>query len=136
MTNTYRAVSGYGKAIYGEEVFEGDFTAAEERDHLEGKHLELVSRKYRVLSDNFAAGEQGSEIEAAYPVEIEAALSGVHIERVKAPLAEEAPKGNASREEWAAFAAGKGASDEELQAVEDGGSSRDELRAKYGAPDE
>lgn len=85
MTNTYRAVSGYGKAIYGEEVFEGDFTAAEERDHLEGKHLELVPRKYKVLTDNFAAGEQGSEIEAAYPVEIEAALAGVHIERVEKP---------------------------------------------------
>jgi hypothetical protein len=85
MTNTYRAVSGYGKAIYGDDVFEGDFTTAEEQDHLNGKHLELVPRKYKVLSDNFAAGAQGSEIEAAYPVEIEAMLSGVHIERVEKP---------------------------------------------------
>lgn len=84
MTNTYRAVSEYGKAIYGEEVFDGDFTATEEQDHLTGKHLELVPRKYKVLSDNFSEGKQGSEIEAAYPVDIEAALAGVHIERVKA----------------------------------------------------
>lgn len=87
MTNTYRALSGYGKAIYGEDVFEGDFTAAEEQDHLNGKHLELEPRKYKVLSDNFAPGAQGSEIEAAYPVEIEAALSGIHIERVEKPNA-------------------------------------------------
>jgi len=50
--------------------------------------------------------------------------------------AEDAPKGNASRDDWAAFAAGKGAPGEETQPVEDGGLGRDELRAKYGAPAE
>jgi hypothetical protein len=46
---------------------------------------------------------------------------------------DEAPKGNASRDEWAAYAASKGAPDEETQPVEDGGLGRDDLRAKYGS---
>lgn len=50
-----------------------------------------------------------------------------------APGVDESPKGNASREEWAAYAKTKGASDEETRPVEEGGSSRDDLRAKYGA---
>lgn len=45
----------------------------------------------------------------------------------------EVPKGNASREEWAAYAKSKGASDEEVGPVEDGGFNRDDLRAQYGA---
>lgn len=49
---------------------------------------------------------------------------------------DEAPKGNASRDDWVLYAIGKGATDEEVAAVEDGGSSRDELRAKYGTPAE
>lgn len=39
------------------------------------------------------------------------------------------PSGNASREEWADYAKAKGAGAEE---VAEGGSTRDELRAKYG----
>lgn len=42
----------------------------------------------------------------------------------------EAPKGNASRDEWAAYATTKGAPESET--AEDG-LSRDELRDKYGA---
>lgn len=83
MTNTYRALTPAATAAYDKGVFERDFTAAEERDVLNSGLLELVPRKYRVLSNNFAAGEQDSEIEAAYLVEIEQALiQGGHIERV------------------------------------------------------
>lgn len=42
------------------------------------------------------------------------------------------PKGNATRDEWAAFASSKGAPQEETQTVEDGGLGRDALREKYG----
>lgn len=42
------------------------------------------------------------------------------------------PKGNASREDWAAYATKKGAPEEETKPVEDGGLSRDDLKAKYG----
>jgi hypothetical protein len=45
---------------------------------------------------------------------------------------DEAPKGNASRDEWAAYAVTQGAPDEEIIPVEDGGLSRDDLKAKYG----
>lgn len=91
MTNTYRALSGYGKAIYGEDVFEGGFTAAEEQDHLNGKHLELVPRKYKVLSDNFSGGTKGGEYVAGLQMEIEAALvAGGHLIRDDAPVAKKA----------------------------------------------
>lgn len=83
MTNTYRAVGDRAKALHPEGVFDADLTAVEEQDALNGGHLELVPRTYRVLSDNFTAAKQGKTFEAAYLVDIEAALSqGGHIERV------------------------------------------------------
>lgn len=48
-------------------------------------------------------------------------------------LQDQAPAGNAKREEWVAYARDKGASEDELKAQEEGGLSRDELRDKYGA---
>lgn len=42
------------------------------------------------------------------------------------------PKGNASREEWAAYAANVGAPEEETRPVEEGGLKQTELREKYG----
>lgn len=82
MGNTYRAVSPLGEAIYGKDVFTAEFTAAEERDHLVDGHLELVARPYRVLSDRFAAGGKDDVVDLALPMETEAALLGVHIERI------------------------------------------------------
>ena len=83
--NTYRALTPAAVAAFEDGVFDRDFTPTEERDWLDSGLLELVPRSYRVLSNNFAAGEQGSEVEAAYPVEIEQALiQGGHIERVAA----------------------------------------------------
>jgi hypothetical protein len=60
-----------------------------------------------------------------------------HIAEVtEAPTAEEpvvdTPKGNASREEWAAYAATKGAPEEETKPVDEGGLKQTELRDKYG----
>lgn len=46
--------------------------------------------------------------------------------------ADEAPKGNASREDWAAYAASKGAPEEDTRPIEDGGLKQTELREKYG----
>lgn len=91
MTNTYRALSKAAEAAYEEGVFERDFTPSEEQDVLGSGLLELVPRKYKVLSNNFEAGKQGDTIEAAYLVEHEQALvQGGHIERldeVKKPAA-------------------------------------------------
>ena len=96
MSNTYRATSVYGKAIFGEANFEQEFTPANEGDHLSAGHLEIVPRTYRVLSNNFAAAEQGETLELALLVEHEAALIlGGHIERVDAspkPAKKTSPK--------------------------------------------
>lgn len=50
------------------------------------------------------------------------------------PPADGEPKGNASREDWVAYATTKGAPEEETKPVEDGGLSRNDLKAKYGTP--
>lgn len=86
MSNTYRAVSEYGKAVYPAGVFDHEFTATEEKDALDGGHLELVPRKYRVQSNNYAAGKQGDEVSLALVVEHEAILiAGGHLARVDKP---------------------------------------------------
>ena len=83
--NTYRATSVYGEATFGPGVFEGEFSASEEGDHLGAGHLEIAPRTYRVLSNNYSAAAQGETFEAALLVEHEAALIlGGHIERVDA----------------------------------------------------
>lgn len=85
MTNQYKALSEYGRAIFGEDVFDADFAAGEERDHLDGGHLEIVPRDYEVVSDNFSGGPKGSFYRAALVKEIEAALvGGYHLKRVVA----------------------------------------------------
>lgn len=82
MTNQYKATSAYGKAIFGEDVFDGDFTAGEEKDHLDGGHLELVPRDYEVTSDDFSGGPKGSMYTAALVKEIEESLiAGYHLVR-------------------------------------------------------
>lgn len=125
--NTYHPISDRAKAIYGDHDFEREFSAVDERDLLDGGHLKIVPSPYRVLSDNYSAGKQGSVVDLALPVEVEAALiAGGHLERV--PESDE-PAGNASTEEWRAYALKHGASEEE---VADKG--RDELRDKYAAP--
>jgi len=48
------------------------------------------------------------------------------------PKADGAPKGNASRDEWAKFAADRGAPEDETKPVDEGGLSQSALRDKYG----
>lgn len=82
MTNTYKATSEYGRAIFGEDVFDGDFVATEEKDHLDGGHLELVPRKYKVTSNNFTDGVEGAAHWAALLKDVEDALvAGGHLVR-------------------------------------------------------
>lgn len=91
MTNQYKAVSEYGRAIFGEDIFDADFGVSEEKDHLDGGHLELVPRKYKVTSNNFSGGPEGGEYRAALLKEIEASLvAGGHIMRDDAPPAKKA----------------------------------------------
>ena len=81
---TYKPVSARAKALHGSDNFEADLSAADERDAVEGGHLEIVARAYKVLSNNFADGKQGSTVDLALNVDNEAALiEGGHLERAK-----------------------------------------------------
>lgn len=83
MTNTYKATSAVGEHYYGEGVSEQDLSTEAERDAIVGGHLAIVPRKYKVLSDNYTAGEQGAVVELALLRENEAALvQGGHLVRV------------------------------------------------------
>lgn len=85
MTNTYRALSVLAKSQYGDAVVSLDLTPYDEHSEVSGGHLEIVPRKYRILSDNYTAGKQGEVVELALPKENEAALiSGGHLERADA----------------------------------------------------
>lgn len=86
MPNNYRPVSDRAKAIHGVEPFEADLSAVEEADEIGAGHLEIVPRTYKVLTNNFAGGEQGETVDLALLVEEEAALiQGGHLERVDKP---------------------------------------------------
>lgn len=87
MANTYRGVSEYGVAVYGEEPVELELSVVEERDLVANGHVEIVPRDYEVTSGKYEhpAGETFS---AAMLQEPEAMLIAQgHIKRV-----EEKPK--------------------------------------------
>lgn len=85
MPNTYLPVSDRAQAIHGDNPFEADYSAADERDQIDGGHLEIVPRPYRVLVNNFAEGKQGDTVSLALPVETEKALlEGKILERADA----------------------------------------------------
>ena len=42
--NTYRPLSPYARAVFGEDDFDTDFTAVEEQDMVGNGHLEIVPR--------------------------------------------------------------------------------------------
>jgi hypothetical protein len=84
--NTYRAISDRAKALHGTDDVELDLSASDERDQLDGGHLEIVPRPYKVLTNNYAGGEQGETVDLALLVEQEAALiQGGHLKRVDKP---------------------------------------------------
>ena len=86
MTNTYKATSVVGEHYHGAGVSDLDLSPSDERDAINGGHLEIVPRKYRVLSDNYTAGKQGAVVELALLKENEAGLiQGGHLERVDEP---------------------------------------------------
>lgn len=82
--STYRPVSDRAKALYGSDAVDLDLSAADERDALDGGHLEVVPRPYKVLVNNYEAGKQGSTVDLALHVDQEAALvSGGILKPVK-----------------------------------------------------
>ena len=108
MTNTYKAISVVGEHYFGEGVSDLDLSVSEEQDALSSHHLEIVPRKYRVLSDNYEAGAQGAVVELALPKENEAALiSGGHLQRVDEPASSKAVPADGADDKPAAKAAEK-----------------------------
>jgi hypothetical protein len=95
--NRYRPLSEYGRAIYGDAPVDLDLSVMDEKDALDGGHLEIVPRTYKVLSDNFSGAPQGGEYMGALRKEIEDALiQGGHIKRLDEPPAaiqDEVPPG-------------------------------------------
>lgn len=84
MSNVYKPLTEYAEVLYGPGTGERDLSAVQEKDALDGGHLEIVPRKYKVLSTNYAAGKQGVVVDLTLLSEIEAALiSGGHLERVE-----------------------------------------------------
>jgi len=93
MTNTYHPVSDRAKALYGTDDVDLDLTAPDERDQLDGGHLEVVPRPYKVLVNNYEAGGQGSTVDLALHVDQESALvSGGILERADPPAKKPAEK--------------------------------------------
>ena len=85
MTNTYKAISVVGEHYFGAGVSELDLSVADERDAVNDGLLEIVPRKYRVLTDNYEAGKKDALVDLALPKENEAALiQGGHLQRVDA----------------------------------------------------
>lgn len=85
MSRSYKPLSDYARAVYGEDKLELELEPGEEADLL-GVHLELQPCTYRRLSQNFAGAdvEVGETYEAAYPLRVEQSLvEPGHIERVE-----------------------------------------------------
>lgn len=106
MSNTYRALTSIGEAVFESGVFEREFTAAEEADWLNTGVLELVPRTYRVLSPNYVGpdgnAKQGDEFEAALTIgQEQSLLDGGHLERVeeKKPAKKAAAKKAAAKDD-------------------------------------
>jgi hypothetical protein len=95
MPNTYRPTSDRAKALYGSDDVDLDLSATDEADALQGGHLALVPRPFKVLVNNYEAGEQGDVVDLALHVDQESALvSGGILERAepKKPAAKKSAK--------------------------------------------
>jgi hypothetical protein len=91
-------------------------------DELE-KHGEVLTQIRDRLPEPAADGGPGEPAPGPAPVELREPASQGRLPE---------PRGNESRESWVAFARQEGAPEGELADPADGGSKRDELRAKYG----
>src|SRR6185369_8941549 len=115
--------------VSGGDVLLGYYAGAPVPPNANPEDVERLVRKgYLVEADSFA-GEH-----VAVPAA--AATIAERVDRAQAAVdaaqAGGKPRGNASRADWAAYAASQGASEDETKAVEEGGLSQSDLRAKYG----
>ena len=93
MPNTYKPVSEWAKAKFGEDEVELDLSASDQADMLGSGHLEPIPQRFRVLSDNYYGHEQGDEFDGFFRREVEEALvSGGTLKRVDKPAKKAAAK--------------------------------------------
>jgi hypothetical protein len=89
------------------------------------------------MTDNYVDPNSGAAPQpggySGAPVVDQGELTDVGADTSSLQDTAQAPARNAKREDWVAYAAGKGATAAELGPQEEGGLSRDELRDKYGA---
>jgi hypothetical protein len=131
--NTYRPLSERAKALYGDSDFEHEFSAPDERDLVGNGHLAIVPRPYKVLVGNFTVDgkpvAQDSTVELALALDNEAALLAGGF--LACEEREARPSGNASRDEWAAYALSQGATEADLLDADGDPLGRNELRDKF-----
>jgi hypothetical protein len=131
--------------VSGSDVLLGYYAGAPVPPNANREDVERLVRKGMVVAADSFAGEHvavpaGTPVPGEppnVPVTEQPVYGGdvnARVERAEAAAAESdrRPHGNASRETWAAYASTKGASGEETKPVDEGGLSRDDLRAKYG----
>lgn len=110
MTTSFRVIAPYVtlkvKDVNGQEVVQGFYEGAVVSDPVENDSLDKHVRTKLVEKVKAAKADQ--------------------------PPADQPPAGNASRDEWAAYATSKGASADETKSVEEGGLKQTDLREKYG----
>lgn len=129
----------------GQEVLLGFYSGAPVPESVNKDDLDRHIRKGMVAEEGTPQADMASP--GGQPVEFDSAgmpvapkpadKSKAEAKRAAAQQGREskdpAPAGNASRDDWAAYATSKGAPEEETRPVDEGGLSRDDLRAKYGA---
>jgi len=152
VTTEYKVLAAYvtfrvADPVSGGDVLLGYYAGAPVPPNANPEDVERLVRKgYLVEADSFAgehvAVPAGTPVPGEppnVPVTEQPAAAATIAERVdRAQAAVDAaqaggkPRGNASRADWAAYAASQGASEDETKAVEEGGLSQSDLRAKYG----
>lgn len=116
--------------ISGKDVLLGFYAGSPLPEGVNQDDLERHIRKGMVAEEG--TPEADAAVIGGEPVVFDAAGSPTPQSQVEQQSRNDRPHGNASRETWAAYASTKGASGEETKPVDEGGLSRDDLRAKYG----
>jgi hypothetical protein len=129
----YKVVSPYvtlrvRDEILGQEQLLGFHAGAPVPTKVNQEDLERHLRKGMVAEEG--SPEADAAVVGGEPVVFEGSESGVP--QSQAQPAGGRPHGNASRDVWAAYAGTKGAPEDETKPVDEGGLSRDDLRARYG----
>lgn len=122
----YKGADGVERtALRGETV---DIT--EDIDLERGERLDVFA-----TDDDLKPGTVFGDFYVAHQANLKAAADAGMPELAETPLAPVVvkPGSNDSREKWVAYSRAKGAPDDELTPLDEGGLSRDRLREKYGS---